>query len=216
MSDTVQPNAAHSREALTAREDIAFMRAMAEEGARRPILGGSILLATGLIWATACFGDWLVMTNLPPRVAVVWMNWIGGSGLAAQFLGIAVLVASLRRGRGGTLNRANRVFAQAWNAVGFAIMACLASFFLSAWLAHKPDVFLGFPAVILTLYGVGWTVTASASDVRWTWGVAMLSFLFAIATGAVAGNVNLPLLFAVAIILLLAVPGAILIRQARP
>ena len=211
MSDAAQPNAAQS-----AREDIAFMRALAEEGARRPILGGSILLATGLIWGAACFGDWLVMINPPPQGANVWSTWIDVGGLAAQFLAIAVLVASLRRDRRGPLDRTNLVFARVWNAVGFAIMACLASFFLSAWLAHRPEVFFGYPTVILALYGVGWVVTASTSNARWTWGVALLSFVFAIAAGAFVGNVNLTLLFAVAIILLLAVPGAILIRQARP
>lgn len=216
MSDAAQPNPAPSREALAAREDIAFMRAMVEEGARRPILGGSVLLATGLIWASACFGDWLVMTNpLPPHTVGVWMTWINCSGLAAQLLAIAVLVAGLRRSGRGALNRTNLIFARTWNAVGFAITACLASFFLSAWLAHRPDAFLAFPAVILALYGVGWAVTASASDARWTRGVALLSFLFAMASGAFAGNVNLPLVFAVAILLLLAAPGAILIRQAR-
>ena len=96
-----------------------------------------------------------------------------------------------------------------------AIMACLASFFVTAWQTHRPDVFIGFPAVILALYGVGWTVTAAASRERWIWGVAVLCYLFAVATGAFAGSVNLLLVFAVALLLLLAAPGALLLKRAQ-
>ena len=46
--------------------------------------------------------------------------------------------------------------------------------------------------------------------------MAGLSYLFAIVSGAFTGSADLPLLFAMALLLLLVAPGAILIRQARP
>ena len=112
------------------------------------------------------------------------------------------------------IDSVNRVFAQAWNGVGIGIMACLASFFLSAWVAHKPEVYFAFPTVILALYGVGWTVTAASSKQKWTWGVAILSYVFAVVAGVFVGNINQTLLFALALLLLLAAPGALLIKQA--
>jgi hypothetical protein len=207
-------DAAHSPLAPSARDDIAFMRALAQEGARGPILGGSILLAIGLIYAAASLAVWYVLAHMPSQIGQwTWPIW--GSAFTAHAVAIAVIVLRRPESQAATAaNRSNRVFAMVWTGIGFAIMACLASFSLTAWLAHMPAVFAGFPAVILTLYGVGWTVTATASNERWTWTVAILSFLFAVAAGALAGNVNLPLLFAAALLLLLALPGALLIKRA--
>lgn len=208
MSDAVQSHAAPS-----AREDIAFMRALAVEGADGPILGGSILLATGLIYAAACVLDWLILIN-PRSAPGVWMMWIWMAALALQAVVMAVLILRLR-GRRTSIDRSNRVFAKVWRGVGLGILSCLASFFLTAWLTHRPEVFDGYPAVILALYGVGWMVTAAASRERWTGGVAILSFLFAVASGAFAGNINLPLVFALALLLLLAAPGALLLKRSQ-
>jgi len=207
MSDAVRtPHSAH--------EDIAFMRTLAQEGANGPLFGGSILLAIGLIYSAASLAVWYVLTHMPSQIGP--MSWpIWGSALTAHAVAATVLVLRNRaRGHGMKINRSNRVFAMVWSGVGLAIVSCMISFNLTAWLAHIPAVFAGMPAVILTLYGVGWTVTATASNERWTWNVAILSFLFAIAAGALAGSPNLALLFAVAILLLLAAPGALLIKRA--
>jgi hypothetical protein len=212
MSDAV-----HSETARSAREDIAFMRSLAEEGASGPLLGGSFMLATGLIYAAASASFWLVVTRAPSYTYRSW-PWIWGVALAAQVLTLTFIGFRLRRRPRGVKTRSNRVFAWTWNGVGIAILACAASFLLDAKLGHVWAVFEGFPAVILLLYGVGWMATASASNERWTWGVAALSFLFAIAAGAFARNINGLLLFTLALLLLLAAPGALLIKraQARP
>ena len=99
----------------------------------------------------------------PPATPGVWMTWIWASALIIQILAVVILAFRLRQRRAGPIDRTNRVFGLVWNGVGFAIMSCLASFFISAWISHKPEVFAGYPAVILALYGVGWTATAAAS-----------------------------------------------------
>lgn len=207
MSDTVQP-AAHS-----AREDIAFMRNLAEQGANRPIFGGAALVAAGLVYSAACAANWLVIVR-PIADPGVWTGWIWGTAVAVQILAVSVMRVRFRGLRAGPIDRTNRVFAFVWKGVGLAIMSCLASFFLAAWIGHELQLFAATPTVILALYGVGWTATASSSNERWTWGVAILSYLLAIASGALIGNVNLVLLFAPALLLLLALPGAMLIKRA--
>jgi hypothetical protein len=211
MSDAAQPNAAQS-----VREDIAFMRSLAEEGRDGPVLGGSFLVATGVIYAAACAAQWLVLNRLPEAGAGRWMTGIIEAAVLVHVACMVVLGMRLRRRRVGTIDRTNRVFAWVWNSVGIAVFACLASFFLTARLAHTPEVFAGWPTVLMALYGVGWTTTAAATRKPWTWGVAILSYLFAVVAGAFAGNANLLLVFALALLLLLAAPGAILIKQARP
>jgi hypothetical protein len=210
MSDAIQPHDANA-----VREDIAFMRTLAQQGASGPIFGGSILLATGLIYATASAAVWRVSTH-PPSDAAHWLAWIWAAALISQAVITALIILRLRgRGQGMTqTNRSNRMFGVVWNGVGLAIFACMISFALTAQLAHIPAVMAGSPAVVLALYGVGWMATAASSKERWTWGVAALSFLFAIASGALAGNPNLALLFAVAILALLALPGFLLVKRA--
>ena len=210
MSDAIQ-----TQDPRSVREDIAFMRDLAQQGASGPIFGGSILLATGLIYAAASVSVWWVAAH-PPAEPRHWMATIWGGAIAAQMVVTALIILALRgRGQGVPMaNRSSRMFSLVWNAVGCAILTCLASFLLTAWVAHIPAVFDGAPAVVMSLYGVAWAATAAASKERWTWGVAILSFVFAIASGALAGSANLPLLFAAALLILLAVPGALLIKRA--
>jgi hypothetical protein len=210
MSDAI-----HSDPARSVREDIAFMRGLAEEGASGPLLGGSFLLATGLIYAAACFATWLVITTRAPSLFWSSWPWIWGGALATQIVTLTFIGFRLRTRRSAVRTRSNRVFAWIWNGVGIAIFTCLASFFLESKLGHSWGAYEGFPVVILALYGVGWTATAASSNVRWAWAVAGLSFLFAIAAGPLLRNVNLILLFALALLLLLAAPGALLIKRAR-
>jgi hypothetical protein len=210
MSDAVQPQAAPS-----VREDIAFIRAMVVEGASGPLLGGSVMLATGLIYAAASAAMWFViMTRVPSLFWNSW-PWILGAALMTQILTVTFIVFRLRTRASEAMTRSNRVFASVWNGVGMATLACLVSFFLEAKLGHSWGAYEGFPVVILALYGVGWTATAASSKERWAWAVAALSFLFAIAAGPLARNVNLLLLLALALVVLLAAPGAILIKRAR-
>ena len=46
----------------TLGEDIAFMRALAEEGRSRPLIGGSILLGSGVLYGTASLLVWAAST----------------------------------------------------------------------------------------------------------------------------------------------------------
>ena len=48
------------------REDVAFLRSMAEQGRRGPLLGGIFLAAAGLIYGAASFMDWGIETGHLP------------------------------------------------------------------------------------------------------------------------------------------------------
>ena len=83
MSDAAQP-----QDAQSVREDIAFMRTLAQDGASGPLFGGSILLAGGLIYASAIsvFGG-------TAQFAVAWLTDLTGSPLApAWYLTGAVAI----------------------------------------------------------------------------------------------------------------------------
>ena len=48
----------------TLKDDIAFMRALAQEGRRAPLLGGALLLAAGLLFSAASLVSWAMSAGL--------------------------------------------------------------------------------------------------------------------------------------------------------
>src|SRR5665213_710718 len=67
MSDTTQ----------TLRDDIAFVRALAEEGRQSPYRGG-ISLAAGVIWGSASLYTWSVASQLwhpPGGMSTIGWSW---------------------------------------------------------------------------------------------------------------------------------------------
>jgi len=48
----------------TLKDDIAFMRALAQEGRRAPLLGGACLLAAGLLFSAATLVSWGMTAGL--------------------------------------------------------------------------------------------------------------------------------------------------------
>jgi hypothetical protein len=196
------------------RDDISFMRALAEEGRATPMLGGSILLAAGLI-----FGG------------------VQGLGLAALQLGLlrdhpalsvylpfgamAVFLAALsllRRGLGarpGAHSPVNRATGSAWRGVGVAIMVLVAAFMLTSWRFADWRVFAVFPSVIFALYGAGWLVSAAMTRIGWMALVAYSSFGVALGIAALSDRVVIAsTLEAASLFLLVALPGYLLMRQA--
>jgi hypothetical protein len=109
----------------------------------------------------------------------------------------------------------NKAFGAIWNGVGLAIGACVFSFVLTQRALHDPAVFAGFPSLVLALYGAGWTASAVLSERRWMWGVGLGSFGAALLAGLLAGQASLLLAFAACLLLLIAAPGVVMMRQAR-
>ena len=103
----------------TLKDDIAFMRALAQEGQSAPLLGGSILVAAGVTFGVAGVAHWAVVSkvlNLPQvTLAFIWP--------VALILFLVQLVW-LRRGgnaRPGAQSPGNRASSAAWASMGWTI-----------------------------------------------------------------------------------------------
>ena len=85
----------------TLKDDIAFMRALAQEGSSAPLLGGSILVAAGLTFGAAGLVHWALMVGVLqlPKIAlmVIW------PGALAVFLTLLFLLKGRVGGRPSTL-----------------------------------------------------------------------------------------------------------------
>ena len=195
-----------------AMDDIAFMRALAQEGQDAPLRSGPVLLASGLIFGTAS--------------AVAWIGGVRGlitSGwtypliyLVASVSFVLVMGALRRRGGASEGSAANRATRIAWSGVGAAIWTMAIALILIGMRTGDWRVMTAFPSVIFAIYGAAWMIAAAMARIRWIWLVAVGSFALALALGWVAADpATLYGVFSLGIFLVVAAPGLALTLQAR-
>lgn len=193
------------------RDDIAFMRALAEEGRQAPLLGGSMLVSAGAIFGTASLIQWAILSKVLRAPSVMLMVvWI-----AAVVLHL-VMVAVLRRGIGakpGAGSSGNRAMRNAWMGVGWGCFVIFTALAVASWKTRDLNLINFSPSIVLALYGGAWSVAAAMSRSTWLRVVAVASFASAIGMALLMGNSWAWLGYAAALYLLAMVPGLILMRQ---
>jgi hypothetical protein len=193
------------------KDDIAFMRALAQEGSSAPLLGGSILVAAGLIFGGASVIHWTVITGL---LAV--SNWafpIIWFGALALFMIIVTVLGRRMRGKPGAASPGNRASGTAWASVGWTIFAISLSLMIIGVRAQSEIPMLVFPSLILGLYGMGWSVAAAMSRKGWLWVTAIGSYAAALVVAWFSIDPAVYLVYGAALLLLATLPGFILMRQ---
>ena len=193
------------------RDDLAFLRALAEDGRRTPLLGGSLLAAAGGCYGLASFVQWLVLA----RIVAVPQVWVFAVWLIAVAVHLTIQATLVRRlsARPGMASTANRASRDVWTAVGVGCFVLMTAVGVASWRA-RTGVLIGFaPSIILVLYGAAWWVAASVSRQAWIRLVAVTSFAAAIVLGFFVGQVSVWLFYAAALFLLALVPGLALMRQ---
>lgn len=193
------------------REDIAYMRAMAQEGRKTPLLGGSILIAAGLIFGTASVAHYAVtagILDLPPTVfAGVW-----GAALVAFFIVLTILNVRIGK-KPGAYSPVNKSTGAAWMGVGIGIFVMSIAMAIVVWKTQSETPFLLFPSLIFALYGAGWAVSATMSDKKWLWWLAIGAWIGAPVIALLTGEPEQYLAYAVGLLLLTVVPGVAMVRQ---
>ena len=194
------------------KDDIAFMRALAAEGQRTPMLGGAIMAAAGVIFALASVAFWALTQGIL-RLDPNWGSMIIWMGALAIFL-IVLTIINLRIGKKpGASSPTNKATGAAWTGVGISIFAMGVSYGFAGWKLQSEDVMVTFPSVIFALYGAGWAVASAMTGKKWLWYVALGSWAVAPVLAYFAGDAAQYLAYAAALLLLMALPGAILLRQ---
>lgn len=200
---------------MTDETDIAYMRRLAEEASTAPMRGGSILMSAGLIYGLTSVAHWTVVSGLinidPQAFSLIWM------GATLLFLGVlAVIVAGLKR-EGGVQTAANRASAVVWSSVGWGIFALFTSIaVVSMRMGEQSLVLLSLvPSIIMVFYGLGWAVTAAMMRTRSLWWLAIASFAAAPLLALLGGEPVQYLAYGVALFVLMALPGYLLMRQAK-
>lgn len=195
------------------RDDVAFMRDMAEQGGAAPLLGGSILAAAGALFAPASLVHWAVASGRldlgAPAVNLIWL------GAAAAFFLALFTLKSRMRGAPGAARGPNRAMGAALKGVGLSSFALWGAFILASVRTGEWVIMDMFSVVILALYGGAWFMAAAVSGRGWLNAVASAAFIIAVATAWLVGRPEFYLAYAVALVLTALIPGLLLTRQAR-
>lgn len=193
------------------RDDLAFLRALAEDGARTPLLGGAILAAAGGCYGTASLLQWLILTDVID-VPKVWLFGLWAIAVAVHMTLQGILIGKVAK-RCGAESSANRTYHEVWSGVGIGCFVLIAALGLASWKAQT-GLLIGFaPSIILVLYGAAWWVAASVSKLAWIRLVAIASFAAAIGMGLMIGSTSVWLAYALALFLLAFIPGLLLSRR---
>jgi len=192
------------------RDDIAFMRSLAEAGRGGPMKGGSILVAAGLIYAACAFTTWAaadspLMTN-PLFMPVLWF---GGTGLF--FVALAVLRRQL-----GPKTDANQAAGLIWAGAGWAVFVIVLSLVVMAYRFNAGWILAAICPIVLATYGAAWSVAGILTKAGWMRAVGFGAFAMALVCGWYARDVAmLFLLYGISLLGLVALPGYLAMRQVQ-
>ncbi len=193
------------------REDITYMKALADEGSRGPLLGGAILVVAGLVFGVASVVEWAMTTGVLALDGVAHLyNW-GAAGIVFA-LALTVLIQR-QKGRPGHMSPSNRAFANAWMGVGLAIFSMAVSLSIMAFQLQSELPAMVFPSLIFALYGSGWAISAAMSGQKWLWGPAFGGWIAAPVVAWFTGDPTQYLIYAAGLVGLALVPGLMLMRQ---
>lgn len=196
------------------RDDVAYMRAMTEEGRRTPLVGGVIPIAAGLIYAAASLTHWAILTGRFGDVPG-WSflaNWLGAGVVFGVTL--AVVDPAIRR-RPGALSTANRASSIAWINVGWATGVIFLGFANAARQTGEWVIMDLLLLVVFALYGAAWGVSAGMSGRRWLWLVSIGSFVSVVGISFLVGRPQIYLSFAAGLVCWVVLPGVAMMLQAR-
>lgn len=192
------------------RDDIAFLRSLAEEGRSGSMVGGSILVLFGGLYAAASVFTWYaIQTGLARKPLFFPIVWFGATLVALAALAF-MKVGQPRKGG------ASRAAGLAWAAAGWTIFAIMMSFTLIGYHTGSWMVMQAVAPVIVSIYGGAWFLAAQVTGQRWLNLVAFGSFVMAAVNAwFVADPATMFLIYAATLLGLLAGPGLVIMRQGR-
>lgn len=188
------------------RDDISYMRNLAAQGRRGPLLGGVFLAAAGLIYGAAAFTDWGIETGrLPSFRASAGIVWMGASLLFA----VAWVVLFLRlRGRSAAApGAAQFTFGAAWAGSGLGIVVVLISTLILNARFHNPALLNLNALTAFAFYGAAWSVSGALARQRWMFAIAAAAFAIVLLLAFVSGTPAELLVFGAGLLITLFLPG---------
>ncbi len=200
-----------TRDTQAIQDDIAYMRALAQEGRHAPLLAGPVLVTAAVIFGAANLGQWALLSGAIDAGpwAPVWL-WIGAGLVFGAAL--AVLIGRMK-GKPGFNSSGNRAVGAAWTAVGYGIFATWLGLMAMGLKTGDWSAMMAMPTVVFVAYGSAWIIGGTMTNTRWMTLTGLGSYVGAVAMGWFAGDMAVYLVFTLVIFAVALVPGLILMRQ---
>ena len=195
------------------QDDIGFLRSLAESGRTRGLAGGSVLVAAGGLFGLASIGHWAINQGLISNAGGWAYPAVWGPASALFF---AALVLVKRRAGDASADSASRAMNMTWQALGCTIFVLILCMLLVVWRSRSMAPLALFPAIILSLYGSGWLVAATIARRSWMWAAAVGAYAAALGAAWLCMSNAVYLWYAAALWLVVALPGAVMMRATRP
>jgi hypothetical protein len=194
----------------SARDNLAYMRALVGGTERMQKTIGEAFFWAGLLYGGQCFVHWLQTLRIVPDEGMV--------GLAVVivptviFIGVLTLIIIKDR-KAPTGGAASRALGSVFQGAGIANLVMAFVFAYGAQAFDAPGLWLYHPVVVCMFQGVAWYVAFNVLRKPWLGFVAAGWFVTTIALGVLMSNVGaFVLVLAVALTLLMAIPGWIIWR----
>jgi hypothetical protein len=193
------------------RDDLAFLRSLADEGGSGLARTGAALITVGLIFGVICAVYWAVFSGrLPMADALSTWLWAGGVVLMLAIMSMANRRLPAPRGAG------SRALAAAWGGTGVSLTVTGAALGLGGWRTGNPHLVLEvFPVLLFAFYGAAWSVAFAARRRAWCALVAAGCMAASIGEGALMGAPEQWLLLSAGLFGLVAAPGFAILRLSR-
>jgi hypothetical protein len=195
----------------TIKDDITYLRQLAEQGRNAPILGGVFLACAGVIFGIASFVQWgMALRGVQGATPTIEL-WGGATVLFA----LAWLLFFLRtRANGVTATGiSNKSFTAAWLSAGIGNTAAGIGVAIAGMVSHSSTVMLAYPPMVFGFYGTAWLVAGILVQRSWMLGTAAVAYLFAIILALLSMRVWLLPAMGVALFVTLTIPGLLLMRE---
>lgn len=196
--------------------EVAYVKALAEEGRNAPLVGGILYVIWGVAMAISALATWASASGLIalPFIGGLWF-WVASFviGWAASFI-----IGSKSMTKPGALTVGNKTARAAWIAVGIF----MSLFWIAAMAFQSRLAAAGFEArflfglmfpVAFGLYGIAFFATAVAARLDWMRGFALASWIFSVAALYFIGDVRQFLVGAAGSLLCAALPGVLMMRR---
>jgi hypothetical protein len=198
-----------------ARADLAFMKALVEEGGRSQMIGGSVFVAGGSLYGLQCLVHWTQTVGITHLSDTFMLFFV--IGITAAFL-LALGIVLWRHRKAVQHAVGTRALNAAFNAAGLGNLVLCAVFGLVAWQEKNETIWLLYPVTISVAQGCAWFVAYMVNRRLWLASVSVGWYATAVGLGLLIGTDRLAdyiLLLAVALLLLMAVPGGMMMHQAK-
>lgn len=195
----------------TMKDDITYMRRLAEQGRSAPILGGVFLAAAGVVFGIACIVQWAMVMRGVESVASIVELW-GGAMLLFALVWVLFFLQMRSKGA-AAIGITNRAFHAAWLGSGIGITVTSIGVAVAASVAQSPVVMVSYPPMVFGFYGTAWLVSGVLAQRRWMYGAALASYVFAVVLGVLVTQATMLLAMGVALFVTLTIPGILLMRE---